>query len=106
MGKTFNIVAVCLIVILAVGLYKAKSEADRMRAEVAKLEGEGASARAEVKTMAAEAAYLESPKRVETLARRELGLTAAKPSQVRPISEIDKALPPPHKDGQKTAAPR
>jgi cell division protein FtsL len=94
MGKTFNIIAACLIVILAVGLYKAKSEADRMRAEVAKLEAEVATARSEVKTMAAEAAYLESPKRVESLARSELGLTPAKPGQVRPISEIDKALPP------------
>ena len=71
-SKTFNIVAAALIVLLAVGLYKAKSEADLARDRVAKLEGEVAVARAQIKTMSAEAAYLENPDRVETLARKEL----------------------------------
>lgn len=97
MSKTFNIIAAALIVLLAVGLYKAKSEADLARDRVAKLEGEVADARAQIKTLSAEAAYLENPDRVETLARKELGLKPARVDQHKPLSAIDEALPPPAK---------
>jgi cell division protein FtsL len=96
-SKTFNIIAAMLVVLLAIGLYKAKSEADLARAHVQKLETEVAVQRAQIKTMAAEAAYLENPARVEKLARTELGLKPARVDQHKPLSELDKALPPPAK---------
>jgi cell division protein FtsL len=94
-SKTFNVGAILLIVLLAVGLYKAKSEADATRAHVAALEAEVAAARAEIKTMSAEAAYLENPDRVEQLARKELGLKPASLGQHKTLSELDSVLPPP-----------
>lgn len=97
MSKSFNIVAGALIVLLAIGLYKAKSEADIAREHVSKLETEVAAARAQIKTLSAEAAYLENPDRVEKLARKELGLKPASAAQHKNISDIDKALPPPAK---------
>ena len=93
MGRTFNIVAAALIVLLAVGLYKAKSEADVARAHVAKLQTEVVAARAQIRTLAAEAAYLESPDRVEKLARKELGLKPASIDQHKRLSDLDAVLP-------------
>lgn len=97
MSKTVNILLACLIVVLVVGLYRAKTEADGMRAQVSRLESEVASARAEVKTMAAEAAYLENPERIESLARKELGLKPASLSQRKTLDQMDEALPAPEK---------
>jgi cell division protein FtsL len=95
MGRTFNIIAAMLIILLAVGLYKAKSEADAARAHVAKLQTEVDTARARIRTLSAEAAYLENPARVETLARRELGLKPAGIEQHKRLSELDDVLPAP-----------
>ena len=95
MGRTFNIIAAALIILLAVGLYKAKSEADAARAHVEKLQTEVDVARAQIRTLSAEAAYLENPARVEKLARKELGLKPATIDQHKRLSEIDDVLPAP-----------
>jgi cell division protein FtsL len=95
MGRTFNIIAAALIILLAVGLYKAKSEADAARAHVEKLQTEVDVARAQIRTLSAEAAYLENPARVEKLARKELGLKPATIEQHKRLSEIDEVLPAP-----------
>jgi cell division protein FtsL len=95
MSKTFNIIAAALIVLLAVGLYKAKTEADIARARVSTLEAQVEQARAQVKSLSAESAYLENPDRIEKLANRQLGLKQAALGQHRPLSDLDAALPPP-----------
>jgi len=95
MSRTFNIIAVALIVLLAVGLYKAKTEADLARARVAALQAQVDAAKAQVKSLAAESAYLANPDRIEKLAKQDLGLKHAELSQHKPIADIDSALPPP-----------
>ncbi|MBU6372562.1 MAG: cell division protein FtsL, partial [Alphaproteobacteria bacterium] len=81
MKRWFDIVAIVLIVVLAVGLYRAKLDADAARVRIERLEREVAEARDQVRTLAAEAAYLSAPDRIETLARQKLGLTPATPAQ-------------------------
>jgi cell division protein FtsL len=96
-GRIFNAVAALIALVLAIGLYRAKTEADTARARVAALEAQVESARTEIKTLAAELAVLESPARIEALAKARLRLAPVKPSQVRPLSEIGSALPPPER---------
>jgi cell division protein FtsL len=88
MSRLFNIGAAILALMLAVGLYRAKTEADGARARVRQLEGEVSAAQAELKILAAEVAVLENPERVEKLAKDKLGLTPATPSQVKPLSDL------------------
>ncbi len=88
MMRLFNIGAAILALLLAIGLYRAKTEADTARARVRQLEIEVAAAQAELKILSAEVAVLESPERVEKLAREKLDLKPATPSQVKPLSSL------------------
>jgi cell division protein FtsL len=88
MKRLFNIGAALLALLLAIGLYRAKTEADSARARVRQLESEVAAAQAELKILSAEVAVLESPERVEKLAREKLGLKPAAPAQVKPLSSL------------------
>lgn len=92
MKRWFDIVAIVLIVVLAVGLYRAKLDADAARDRIAKLEREVAEARDQVRTLAAEAAYLSAPDRIEALARKRLGLTPATPAQAIAPADANAAL--------------
>lgn len=94
MMKFFNLAAFVLAVALAIGLYRMKTEADAARARVIELEQQVATAKAELKTLAAEVAVLESPARVEAMAKQRLGLTPATPAQMRDRAEIAPNLPP------------
>jgi cell division protein FtsL len=96
-SKTFNIAAAALIVLLAIGLYRAKTEADVARARVAALETQVAEARAQVKSLAAESAFLENPARIEKLARQQLALRPAALAQHKPLAALASALPAPAK---------
>lgn len=93
--RIFNIAAIVLALALAIGLYRAKTEADAARARVAELERQVSAAKDEVKALAAEVAVLESPARIEELARRRLGVTPGAAGQPRAASEIGSTLPPP-----------
>jgi cell division protein FtsL len=90
--RWFDIIAILLIVALAVGLYRTKVEADAARARIAKLERDVGDARAQVRTLAAEAAYLSSPERIEGLARERLGLRPATPAQSKSAGDAAAAL--------------
>lgn len=70
----FNSAAVVLALLLAVALYRAKSEADAVRARVDMLEAKIAHTRVETKVLAAEGAVLDSPARIERLAKRHLNM--------------------------------
>ena len=54
-----------LIVVLAIGLYRAKSDAARTEAEVRRLNGEIAEREARVRELRADIAEQESPARIE-----------------------------------------
>ncbi len=79
----FRIAASILILALALSLYFTKTEADRARARVAVLEREAQARRGEVNTLAAEAAHLGSPARIEAIAREELGLQPVTPERLK-----------------------
>jgi cell division protein FtsL len=88
MIKVFNIAAACLALALAIGLYRAKTEAEAARARIAILKEEVGVIRAEVDTLAAEAAHLSAPDRIERLAREKLALKPASPGQVLSGDEL------------------
>jgi cell division protein FtsL len=91
-----TLLAVAVIVVLAAGLYKAKTEAQKARARAADLVREVKEERAAVQALRAEIAHLESPPRVEALAKRnlELEIGGAGPPR-RPQTEMGADLPPP-----------
>lgn len=74
----FNGLAVLMALLLAIALYRAKSEANAVRAHVMELEAQIDHVRAETKVLAAEGAVLDSPARVERLAKQHLDMTAPK----------------------------
>ena len=100
MRRWLNIVAVVIIVALAVGLYKAKTDAAAARAHVRELETRIADAQADMRALRAEIAHLETPARVEALAQRQLGLEVGREAQALPQSAIDERLPAPRPQPQ------
>ncbi len=99
MSRMFNALAAAVALLLAVGLYKSKTEADAARANVARLHAEVAAAADEIRLLKAEVAHLESPARIEALARAKLGLAPAALSQHRTLDHLERALPPPEEKG-------
>jgi cell division protein FtsL len=87
--------AAVLIVALAIGLYKAKTDAARTEAHVRELQTNLADTEAEMRALRAEIAHLESPERVEALARQHLGANVASESNALPETAIDQRLPAP-----------
>jgi cell division protein FtsL len=104
MGKAqlkrgLQIAAAVLIVVLAIGLYKAKSDAARTEAHVQDLQRQIGDTEADMRALRAEIAHLESPERVEGLAERHLGLTVGAEGAALPESAIDQSLPAPRSTG-------
>jgi cell division protein FtsL len=88
-GKWFVPLACALVFVMAVGVFKAKTDAAATRKRIAELEREVATARDEARGLAAEVQYLENPKRIETLARRELGMAPAGREQKKGAEELE-----------------
>lgn len=86
---------VIVIILLAVGLYRAKLDAARTEAEVRTLQGRIADTEDELRALRAEIAHLESPQRVEALAREHLGADVGSQAAALPESEMDRRLPAP-----------
>jgi cell division protein FtsL len=101
MGKNpvvrgLQIVAAILVVVLVVGLYKAKTDAAKAQARVHQLQQEIATAASNNRALRAEIAHLESPARVERLAQRHgIDTEADAQSEALPQSAIANRLPPP-----------
>ncbi len=91
--RALQIAAAILIVVLAIGLYRAKSEAARTEAHVRQLQQEIEDREADMRALRAEIAARESPANVEALARQRLGLEQGGPAL--PESAIDDRLPAP-----------
>ncbi|MBL8549489.1 MAG: hypothetical protein JNJ73_05855 [Hyphomonadaceae bacterium] len=86
MRHWFPIAAILVILALAFGLYKSKTDAEAARARIADLSAEVSETRAEVRALRAEAAHLESPAHIEALASENL--PPAPPAQVRPERDL------------------
>jgi cell division protein FtsL len=93
--RALQIAAALIIVALAVGLYRAKSDAAKTEAHVRQLQREISEREADLRALRAEIAQLESPARIEQLAEEELGLVVGGESAALPESAIDRRLPAP-----------
>jgi len=104
MIRAFQIAAAVLIVALVVGLYRSKTDASAARQRVNALETEISETEADIRALRAEVAHLETPARVEALARRELKMEPAGGVRALPERAIDRTLPAPQ--APQRAAPR
>lgn len=87
MIRLINVAAFIFVAVLAVTLYRAKTEAhaDRERADA--LAAEVAIAIEDVEVLRAELAHLENPQRLSALAEEELGLRPIDPLRVVTLDE-------------------
>lgn len=93
--RTLQIIAAVLIVVLAVGLYRAKSDAARTQAHVRELQDQIEEREAVLRELRAEIAERESPANVERLARDQLGVAPGSASATLPEADIARRLPAP-----------
>jgi cell division protein FtsL len=95
LSRFWRVAAIALIVVLVVGLYKAKTDAARTSAHVRELEAAVETEEARVRALRGEVARLESPERVERLARERLGVEPGSEANPLPERAIAEQLPPP-----------
>jgi cell division protein FtsL len=93
--RGFYAVAALIIAALAIGLYKAKTDAARTEAHVRELTQQVEDSEADLRALRAEIAHLESPARIEALAQDHLGVGVGSEGAVLPEAEIARRLPPP-----------
>ena len=103
--RVLNVLAAILVIALAIGLYKAKSDAAKAQAHVRALQTEIEDGEAGLRALRAEIARLESPARVEALAERELGMNVGSESAALPAAAIAQTLPAPRRPAQPASAP-
>lgn len=99
--RIFQIVAAVLIVVLAVGLYRAKSDAAQTQAHVRELRQEIEEREARLRELRAEIAQRESPANIEDLAERQLGVVVGREAEALPETAIDERLPAPRAQEQR-----
>jgi cell division protein FtsL len=95
--RRLHIAAAVLIVVLAVGLYKAKTDAARTEAHVRQLQAQAEESEADLRALRAEIAHLESPARVEAMAEQHLGASVGSESAASPESALASRLPAPER---------
>lgn len=93
--RLFQAAAAILVVALAVGLYKAKTDAAHTEARVRALRTQVADTQANMRALRAEIARVESPANIEKMAEEHLGLVVGDQSAALPETAIDGQLPPP-----------
>jgi cell division protein FtsL len=98
--RGFYAVAALIIAALAIGLYKAKTDAARTEAHVRDLQGQIEDSEADLRALRAEIAHLESPARIETLAQDHLGVSVGSEGAVLPEGQIDDRLPAPQRPSE------
>ena len=91
----FPWIAGVLALALVIGLYRIKTEAQETSGAVRTLDRDVAEARAEVRELRAEIAALDSPARVDALARQRLELAPGAGARARREAELAGALPAP-----------
>ncbi len=94
MIRAFQLAAICLILALVVGLYRAKTDASAARTRVNDLRAEITDTRADIRELRAEIATLETPARVETLAKQKLQMSPGRAPETMPERRLS-SLPAP-----------
>lgn len=95
--RVLHIAGAIVVVLLAVGLYKAKSDAAQTEARVRRLQAQIADTEADMRALRAEIARQESPGRVAQLAHERLGLEIGSESAALPEGAIAQRLPAPER---------
>lgn len=93
--RALQIAAAIIVVVLVVGLYKAKSDASKTEAHVRALQSQIVQTESDNRALNAEIAHLESPEHVQRLAHDHLDVTPGAESAALPQSEIASRLPAP-----------
>jgi cell division protein FtsL len=93
--RALQIIAAILVAVLAIGLYRAKSDAARTEARVRELQEEISEREATLRELRAEIARRESPASIEALAEERLGAVVGSESPALPEAAIGERLPPP-----------
>lgn len=94
--RALHIAAVVVIVALAVGLYRAKSDAAKTQAHVRALQTEVTEREAGLRALRAEIATQESPENIERLAE-ERGIVVGDEATALPESSMAERLPAPRR---------
>lgn len=92
MIRAVNSIALIIAAVLAVALYRAKTEAHDARERVANLAVMVEEERRQAAVLRAEIAFLERPERLRVLAQRHLGLEPTDPAQEVVLEEVLLAL--------------
>jgi cell division protein FtsL len=92
-GRWFTPVALTIILVMAVGVFKAKTDAAAARKRITDLEAQVAQQRDEAHGLAAEVQYLENPRRIEALSRRELAMAPATRDQKQQLAPAAEPQP-------------
>ncbi len=79
--KRLIIIGVLVVIVLAVGVYRAKLGAQETEGRIAGVKTEIRSVADEIAVLKAEEAYLSRPERIGPIARDQLGLKPAAPEQ-------------------------
>lgn len=98
--RMLHVVAAIILIALAVGLYRAKSNAARTEAHVRALNADIAEREARLRELRAEIAEQESPANIERLNAERLGRTVGSESAALPERAIAERLPAPRRDQQ------
>ena len=96
--RVLHIVAVVVLIALAVGLYRAKSNAARTEAHVRALNADIAEREARLRELRAKIATQESPANIERLNAERLGRTIGSESAALPERTIVERLPAPRRE--------
>lgn len=86
MGRAIIILALCVTVFSAVGLYFIKYDTRQISYRVQELERQIETTKSDISLLRAEVGALTHPERIERLAKQKLGLRPMRPEQVRKLA--------------------
>jgi cell division protein FtsL len=104
--RVVEMVCLCVLLVLVLGVYMAKTFAGRERAQIAEVEREIGEEKARVRLLKAEVAYLEQPQRIEQLAQ-QLQLAPISPEHEtteEALIDVARHAPAAHAPASPTAA--
>jgi cell division protein FtsL len=104
--RVVELVCLCILLVLVLGVYMAKTFAGRERAQIASVEQQIDDEKVRVRLLKAEVAYLEQPRRIQMMAQ-QLGLAPISPERETTedaLIDVARHAPVPHAPASPTAA--